>query len=117
MNKHKSLFVVVTCMVLVFILSCSDSNKQAGEYIKSARDYISKNEPESAIIEYRNAIKLEPDNDIPHFELAETYILLQRLTPAIKYYRLALKLNPENLPAYLRLGQILTNLASNVTYP
>jgi len=97
-------------ILLTGILSgCGDSNKdKAAKYIDSARQLIAAQKPETALIEYKNALELDPDSDVALFELAETYILMNKIDAAIRYYTLASKTNPDRIESYLRLAQIYT---------
>lgn len=106
----------VTVSRIVFILllgcllaSCGEGNrKKAAKYIDSARQLVAAQKRETALIEYRNALELDPENDVALFELAETYILMNKIDAAIRYYTLAAKTNPDRVEPYLRLAQIYT---------
>jgi len=90
-----------------FIIACGDSSKnEATKYIESARNFVARHKPETAVLEYKNAIELYPQNDVALFELAETYILLNNVNTAIRYYNLAAQANPERVEPHLRLAQI-----------
>ena len=101
-----------TCiLILLFslVISCAENNtEKALKYIDSARQLVAKEKPETALIEYRNALELDPDNDIALFELAETYILMNKVDSAIRYYTLAAQTNPGRMEPYLRLAQVYT---------
>lgn len=99
-------------LLIVFLMfSCSKSKeKQAEEFIESARTFMSQNKPETALIEYRNAIDKDPGNYVALFELAEVYIVLKKIEPAIKYYNLAATSNSGSIPPHLRLAQIYVQM-------
>lgn len=89
------------------VIACGDSKKnEATKYIDSARNFIARHKPETAILEYKNAIELYPQNDVALFELAETYVLLNNVNTAIRYYNLAAQANQERVEPHLRLAQI-----------
>lgn len=46
----------------------------ANEYVDKAKVYISKNKPESAVIELKNAIQSSPENALPRLMLGEIYL-------------------------------------------
>ena len=94
-------------LILSIIIGCSKSNeKQAEDFIKSARTFMSQNKPETAVIEYRNAVDLDPGNPVALFELAEAYIVLNKLETAIRYYNLTIKADEKNIIPHLRLARI-----------
>ncbi|MEH0022894.1 MAG: tetratricopeptide repeat protein [Desulfobacter sp.] len=108
MSKHTA---ILACVMIIFCLltSCGDDNKEkAAKYIDSARQLVAHQKPETAIIEYRNALELDPDSDVALFELAETYILMNKVDSAIRYYILAAQTNPERIEPLLRLAQVYT---------
>lgn len=98
--------LAMLCMILACTACGKNRDKEAENYIKSAREFISQNKPETAVLEYKSAIEADPENDTALFELAETYVVLNKSGSAIRYYNLAAKANPENLSARLRLAQI-----------
>lgn len=105
-KKNFGLFLLV-CFTLTLLSGCSkNKEEQALEYVNSARNYLSKNMPETAVIEYRNAININPEDGRIHFELAETYIQLRQLNQAIKYYKSSARLNSADPLPLLRLAQI-----------
>nr|WP_319393052.1 tetratricopeptide repeat protein [uncultured Desulfobacter sp.] len=84
----------------------SENDAQVDGYIKNARQFIAQKKPQTAIIEYRNAISIAPNNDVALFELAEAYVLTRQINAAVRYYKLAAKANPRNILPLLRLAQI-----------
>lgn len=98
--------VLLFCFLVTISAGCSDKKRDAKEYIESARVFLSRNMPETAVIEFRNAIQSDENNATAYFELAETYVLLGRLTPAVINYELAIKVDPGHIPALLRIAQI-----------
>ncbi|MDM8523740.1 tetratricopeptide repeat protein [Desulfococcaceae bacterium HSG8] len=75
-------------------------------FIEQARTYTRHKNTWNAVIEYKNAIHLDPENDTAYFELAENYVLRNSIRKAIKAYQTAVTINPKNKYANLRLGQI-----------
>ncbi|MFO7885952.1 MAG: tetratricopeptide repeat protein [Desulfobacteraceae bacterium] len=90
----------------LLLTGCSDTQKQTKQHIENARHFVAREKLKSAVIEYRNAIQLEPENDAVIFELAETLVLLKEINKAVRHYELAARINPDNIIAHLRLGQI-----------
>lgn len=107
MSLIHRLFLIVVICIFSISAGCSDGNDaQADAYIKSARQFIAERKPQTAIIEYRNAIDITPDNDVALFELAEAYVLTRQINSAVRYYKLAAKANPRNILPLLRLAQV-----------
>ncbi len=105
--RQASICILIIIISLMF--SCAENKKEnALKYINSARQFIARQKPETALIEYRNALELDPDNDTALFELAETYILMNKVDSAIRYYTLAALTNPNRIEPHLRLAHIYT---------
>jgi tetratricopeptide (TPR) repeat protein len=105
----RKIYCTGMCLIAAVVIfsGCSKSRKdEVSAYIKNARTFMSQNKPETAVIEYRNAVQLDPKNDVALFELAEAYIVMNKLGSAIRYYQRAADANPESIPPHLRLAQI-----------
>ncbi len=100
----KTVLVLTACL---FILGCPAGDKtQSAQFIETARDMMAQDKPQEAIIAYRNAIQVEPNNEVALFELAEVYTVVNQFETAMRYYHLAAGENPENILPLRRLAQI-----------
>lgn len=103
---HRLLLITLICLFAI-VTGCSGENDaQVNEHIKNARQFIAQQKAQTAIIEYRNAINLAPNNDVVLFELAEAYVLTGQIKGAVRYYKLAAKANPRSILPLLRLAQV-----------
>ncbi|MDM8542622.1 tetratricopeptide repeat protein [Desulfococcaceae bacterium HSG9] len=110
-----NIFFKVICLIFailttLMLFSCLQSDEPepptVEELIDKARDYVRKDNIWHAIIEYENAIQLDPENETIYFELAENYVLFNNINKAIKAFQKAATINPKNKKAQLRLGQL-----------
>jgi tetratricopeptide (TPR) repeat protein len=107
MRRAKKYGIFICFFLLVLSYSCNNSNEQdASSYIKKAREFIAQRKYEEASIEYRNALRIDPDNAEALMELADTYVFLRQLNQAARYYQLAAKTEPSSIKPILRLAQI-----------
>ena len=112
MPHYIRVMLIATVCLIHLINGCGENKEnQAQIHIESARQYIAEQKPQTAIVEYRNAVQLDPKNDVALFELAEAYILTGQIASAIRYYNLSAKVNPGNILPHLRLAQI--NIQTN----
>ena len=103
---HRLFLLVIICLFSI-ASGCSNGNDaQVDAYIKRARQFVAQKKPQTAIIEYRNAIDIAPNNDVALVELAEAYVLTRQINAAVRYYKLAAKANPRNILPLLRLAQV-----------
>ena len=101
------LFFLYFLCLFCLISSCSSPQDDVARRLENARKYFAAKEFENAKIEFQNVIQLDPQNDIAHFELGETYVHLQDPVKAAASFSQAVTANPDNFKARLRLGQIL----------
>jgi len=76
------------------------------QYCRRAEVLIAKNNPQAAIIELRDALKLDPDNSQCHSLLGTVYLKLSQLTMARVHFNQALKFNPRNAAALTGKQQV-----------
>ncbi len=69
--------------LLVFLSACGQQ-KSAEEYIQNGKDYFDKKEWKSAIIEFKNAVKLAPKNPQARELLGKSYLETFSIHAAIK---------------------------------
>ena len=60
-----------------------------------------------AVQEYRTAVRLRPNDDVPHYDLAAELGLLNRYPEAIRECREAIRLNPDDALNHDELGVLL----------
>ncbi len=97
--------LVVSALV---VSSCfTDANKGKIRYLKSAEQYSAKGNYQSAIIQLRNAIQLDPRYTAAHYELAQTYLRVGNRDAAFGEFQSTVALDPRNSDAQLQLASLL----------
>jgi Tfp pilus assembly protein PilF len=83
-------------------LACqSDPEKVAG-FMSVGDEYVEAEQDREAVIEYRNALKIDPNHGGAHYGLAQAYLRLGRLKDGYWELRETVRLAPENLEARQR---------------
>ena len=100
--------VVIVLMACAVSAGCSRNPDDAKRrYFASAERYAAKGQYKEAIIEYRNAIKQDPQFGDAHYHLAQVYLRSGDLGNAYEEYSRAANLQPENIDAQLKAGSLL----------
>lgn len=101
---------ICLCMTFVLFLcvlgiGCATKEEKEARHLERARQYIEKSEFRKAVIELKNVIQLDPQNDGAYYELGDTYVKLKEWKDAFQAFSRAVSINPDNMKAQLKLGQ------------
>lgn len=75
------------------------TNSYVSQYYRRAEVLVAKNNPQAAIVELRDALKLDPESSECHSLLGAVYLKLNQLTMARIHFSQALKFNSRNAAA------------------
>src|SRR5262245_10550022 len=93
---------------MLLLAACStDPAKKKIAYLDSGDKYITASKYNEAVIEYRNAIQIDPSFAKAHYKLALAYLNLNNRDNAYRELQQAVALNPSNSDAQLSLAQFL----------
>ena len=98
--------ILLTCAVLVLLVGCSSKEEKKGKHLKRAEQYLEKNELKKAVIELKNVVQLDPEDDEAFYRLGETSLKLKQGREAFQAFSRAVSINPNNLKAQLKMGQL-----------
>lgn len=88
--------------------ACSrDPNVRKQKYFQSGQRYFEKGKYREAIIEFANAVKIDPAYADAHLQLAESYLGLQQGDRAYQELARTVELQPENYRARLEMANLL----------
>src|SRR5580700_8576193 len=97
------------CLTILALLAqgCTrDPNVRKVKYLNSGKAYAAQGKEKEAIIQFSNAIKIDPHYAAAHYELANAYLKSGSPMGAYVELRHAVDFDPKNLQARLELGQI-----------
>jgi tetratricopeptide (TPR) repeat protein len=84
-----------------------DPNVRKAKYLASGKKYVAQGKEKEAIIQFSNAVKIDPHYAAAHFELAKAYLKTGSGLSGYTELRHTVDLDPKNVEARLDLGQIL----------
>ncbi len=94
----------------LFLVGCGDDESNVAQFMASGEGYAEQKQWKEAIIEYKNALQIAPNNGPAHYALAKAYLKSEKLGEAYWELHEAARLDPENTEARLTFGQL--NLAA-----
>jgi tetratricopeptide (TPR) repeat protein len=112
MNSHShrmGRLSAIACLTILAVLAqgCTrDPNVRKVKYLNSGKAYAAQGKEKEAIIQFSNAIKIDPHYAPAHFELAKAYLKSGSGMGAYSELRRTVDLDPKNVEARLDLGQI-----------
>lgn len=104
---------LLSFVVLTLLLNSCDQRSTTEEYLQSGQDYLNKKEWNSAIIEYKNAVKQSPDNAQARALLGHAYVDIYSSHAAIKELKRAIDLGYEKNLVSLDLGKAYDQLGKS----
>jgi putative PEP-CTERM system TPR-repeat lipoprotein len=92
----------------LLVAGCSDDPAtKARQFVASGDEYSARKNRDEAIIQYRNAIKVQPQWAEPHYKLAQAYEAGADYVNAYAEYARTADLEPSNLDAQIKAGTLL----------
>jgi len=107
MTLSLRLALILTLIAALFSACSFDPNVRKQKYFESGQRYFDGAKYPEAAIEYTNAIKIDPNYGEAHYQLAETYIKLQKQQLAYQELTRTVELQPENYQARIGLANLL----------
>jgi tetratricopeptide (TPR) repeat protein len=105
MPSHRILILLVISCVIGGFLGCErDPNIRKQKFLESGSHYFVKEEFPAAVVEFSNALQIDPNFAPAHFQLAECFLKMQRFPEAYRELQRTIELDSRNQRALLDLG-------------
>jgi tetratricopeptide (TPR) repeat protein len=103
------IYILTASLVCLFLIfgGCSSKEQKRDKHLAKAKEYIAKSEYNKAVIELKNVIQLDPNNESAYVELGEAYLKLKQGTEAYQAFLRASSINPDDINVQLKVGQML----------
>src|SRR4029077_10755937 len=108
-----SVYAVVALGAGFLVVGCNRSPQaKEAQYLKRGIAQAAKQDYGRAVLEFRNAIKVLPQDAEPHYQLGLTYLATGSAANGIAALRRATELNPKHAGAQLKLAELMTTSRS-----
>jgi cellulose synthase operon protein C len=108
--RHSSavrLTAVLGLMATILTACSRDPNIRKQKYFESGQRFFEKGKYREAIIQFGNAIQVDPRFEQAHYRLAESYLKIQEWQRAYQELSRTVELQPENYDARIDLANLL----------
>ena len=85
----------------------SNPNQRKLRYVEGGVKYLSNHKYQEAIIQFRNAIQIDPKFAAAHYQLARAYLAMRNSQAAYREFNQTIGLDPGNLDAKLNVAKLL----------
>jgi len=92
--------------IIIMIVGCGSSETRKTKFFDKGNEFYEKGDYGKAILNFQNAIKLDPHYADAYSSLGMCYFKLMNIEGAFKAFSKAVEINPEILDAQVALGQI-----------
>jgi tetratricopeptide (TPR) repeat protein len=107
----KRSYCLYMILALSVLTSCyRDPAKRKAALLSSGEKYMNSGRYKEAVIQFRNAIQIDPEFAEAHYQLATAYIKLQSVQEAFRELSTTVELDPRNTDAQLRLAVFLIGM-------
>jgi tetratricopeptide (TPR) repeat protein len=106
MSQANRLRRSAAAFAICVLVACSSPEERFAEHVERAEQLAEAGETEDAILEYRSALKIDPDDSNANEQLGN--LLLRRGDlDAVYYFSEAIRLDPGRIDIAMRLAQVL----------
>ncbi|MFQ5561493.1 MAG: tetratricopeptide repeat protein [Nitrospinota bacterium] len=100
--------LIPALFVILSFFSCSkDKGESYQKHFEKGEAYLKQEKFDEAVIEFKNAVKIDPDNGLGHYKLGMAYVRkgnVPGLQQGFKELTKAVERNPELLDAQMKLA-------------
>jgi len=108
LDMHRlKLGILLILSVAMILFSCASEEEKKAAHFEKGKAYFEKGDYKAAIIEFKNAIQIDPKYKEVYSHLGEAYLKVGDLRGAFRAYAILAELDPNNTEAQLKLSSFL----------
>ena len=98
--------LLAICLSLSPFLGCESDESRLAAHLERGDAYMEEEAYEEAIIEFRNALQLAPNNGAVHFSLSQSFLKLGAVKEGFWELRETVRLDPSNHEAVIQFSSL-----------
>ncbi len=91
----------------LLLAACTSPEERLAEHVERGDAYVEEERPADALLEFRNALKIQPDNAELHERIGDTLAAQGRPSEALEYYRQSDRLDPHRISPAMKLAMLI----------
>ncbi len=107
MAKSKLLRLVSIILLLIVAVSCTSKKEKVEDFVSRGNRLMEKSDPVRAVLEYRNALQLDPKNSDVLLLLGRAYLAEKQYRKAFSAFKTAVNLDPKLDAARVEMVRLL----------
>ncbi|MEN8258469.1 MAG: tetratricopeptide repeat protein [Thermodesulfobacteriota bacterium] len=104
---YNKLLQVLLCVLLVCSSACSNQQEKKEAHYQKGLEYAEADDSKAAILEFRNAVKIDPKFADARYRMALAYLKTGETKQAFKQFERAGSLDPQNTDALIKSAEML----------
>jgi tetratricopeptide (TPR) repeat protein len=104
--QNAVLLTIGLLLGVLFVAGCASDEDRVDTFIERGEAYVENDQPEEAIIEFKNVLQIEPENVVAHEALSLAYLKVKKHREAYWEMSETVRLDPQNVEARLRYGTV-----------
>lgn len=105
-TQNKILYCLLLCVVLSLTISCGNKQEKKEAHYNKGMEYVAADNTKAAILEFRNAVQIDPKFADARYQLALAYLKTGDGKQAFKQFERAASLDPKNTDALLKSAEM-----------
>ena len=101
----RSVALRLSLLVCLALVACQSSEKKLAEHMARGDAYLEEEKYPEAIIEYKSALQIDPNQAAAHWGLAQSHLKNEQPREGFWELRETVRLDPSNIDARLQFGQ------------
>ncbi|MHC1743873.1 MAG: tetratricopeptide repeat protein [Syntrophobacteraceae bacterium] len=110
-SRFAIVFALLFSLTGLFLVGCSTKEEKVAKFIARGDKLLESGDPVKAILEYKNAMQIDPKNASARFALGRGQLAKKEIKEAFQAFRAATELDPNLDEARIEVASILTQAA------
>jgi tetratricopeptide (TPR) repeat protein len=98
--------IAILLLSVLFVAGCSSENEKKAVYFEKGKSYFDNGDFNSAELEFKNAVQIDPDFTEARYMLGMVSLKLAKFEQAYRNFSNAINLSPDHLDAQLQMGKL-----------